>query len=251
MSSIHAARAHKYGQVQFGPKSWYKESNNISTKLTNQEDRRKFRMGLKCNVDFLNQLNMHDLMTNLIDGTQDITSIPETTISKLGEIIFECLKNVPMIDILKLIDNEKAKKIFTSIDKIVALAHVSQSMGNYFARDDSLDPALSTVCQALRGSNDFEFILRTSGGTFQSLASAYYHLKSATDCDLSGSTQTSMAKGNIRNIPIRNTSKKRHCWVFQRNGRCSRRGCSFLHRCQRCNSNNHGEKQCRLGGGRN
>ena len=64
-----------------------------------------------------------------------------------------------MIDILKLIDNEKAKKIFTSIDKIVALAHVSQSMGNYFARDDFLDPALSTVCQALRGSKDFAFIL--------------------------------------------------------------------------------------------
>ena len=34
LSSIHAARAYKYGHVQFGPKSWYKESNNISEKLT-------------------------------------------------------------------------------------------------------------------------------------------------------------------------------------------------------------------------
>ena len=163
MSSIHAARAHKYGQVQFGPKSWYKESSNVSTKLTAQEDRRKFRQGLKCDVDFLNQLNMHDLMTNLIDGSQGITSIPKPTISKL-ENIFECLKDVPMIDILKLVDKEKAKKIFTSIDKIVALAHVSQSMGNYFARDDSLDPALSTVCQALRGDTEVEYILRSGGG---------------------------------------------------------------------------------------
>ena len=54
LSSIHAARAYKYGYVQFGPKSWYKESSNISSKLTDQEDRRKFRQGLKCNVDFLN-----------------------------------------------------------------------------------------------------------------------------------------------------------------------------------------------------
>ena len=250
LSSIHAARAYKYGHVQFGPKSWYKESSNISSNLTVQEDRRKFRQGLKCNVDFLNQLNMHDLMANLIDGSQDITSLPETRISRLGEI-FECLKNVPMIDILKLIDNEKAKKIFTSIDKIVALAHVSQSMGNYFARDDSLDPALSTVCQALRGSNDFEFMLRTSGGTFQSLASTYYHLKSTTDRDVSGSTQTPRAKGYNRDRPTSKTSKKRHCWIFQRNGRCSRRDCSFSHRCQRCNSKNHGERQCRSGGGRN
>ena len=55
LSEIHSARSHKYGHVQFGPKSWYKESSNISEKLTSQEDRRKFRQGLKCNVDFLNQ----------------------------------------------------------------------------------------------------------------------------------------------------------------------------------------------------
>ena len=42
LSSIHAARAHKYGHVQFGPKSWYKETVNISEKLTSQEDRRNF-----------------------------------------------------------------------------------------------------------------------------------------------------------------------------------------------------------------
>ena len=43
LSSIHAARAHKYGHVQFGPKTWYKESVHISEKLSSQEDRRKFR----------------------------------------------------------------------------------------------------------------------------------------------------------------------------------------------------------------
>ena len=61
-------------------------------------------------------------------------------------------------------------------------------MGNYFARDDALDPALSTVCQALRGDNYFEYMLRRGGGSFQSLASAYYHLKLPRDRDLSGRT---------------------------------------------------------------
>ena len=126
-SSIHAARAHKNGHVQFGPKTWYKESVHISEKFTSQEDRRKFRQGLKCNVDFLNQLNMHDLMKTLIDGKQNISSLPKTVSSELGDI-FECLKDIPMLDILRLINHEKAQKIFHSIDKIVALAHVSQSM---------------------------------------------------------------------------------------------------------------------------
>ena len=100
LSSIHAARAHKYGHVQFCPKSWYKESSNISTKLTSQEDRIKFRQGLKCNVDFLNQLNIDDLTANFINGDQDITSLLKTTISKLVDIL-ELLKNIRMLDILK------------------------------------------------------------------------------------------------------------------------------------------------------
>ena len=68
LASIHAARSYKYGQVHFGPKSWYKESSSVSEKLTSQEDRRKFRQGLKCDIDFLNQLNMHDIMKTLLEG---------------------------------------------------------------------------------------------------------------------------------------------------------------------------------------
>ena len=244
LSSIHAARAFKYGHVQFGPKKWYKESAHISEKLTSQEDRRKFRQGLKCNVDFLNQLNMHDLMKTLIDGKQNISSLPKTVISKLGDI-FECLKDIPTLDILKLINKEKAEKIFNSIDKIVALAHVSQSMGSYFARDDSLEPALSIVCQGLRGSTDFEHILRVRGGTFQSLASAFYHLKSSGDRDLSGSTRTYKGRGfgggNFRRRPRTGN----YCWSFQQNGRCSKRDCGFTHRCMRCGNRNHGGNNCR------
>ena len=76
-------------------------------------------------------------MKILVDGKRSISSVPKTVRRKIEEI-FECLKDIPMLDILKLIDNEKAQKLFNTIDKIVALAHVSQSMGNYFARDDAL-----------------------------------------------------------------------------------------------------------------
>ena len=94
---------------------------------------------------------MHDLMKILITGEQKLGSLHKSIRTKLGDI-FECLKDIPMIDILRLIDAQKAEKMCSTIDKIAALAHLGQSMGKYFARDDSLDPALSTVCQALRGT---------------------------------------------------------------------------------------------------
>ena len=254
LSSIHAARAHKYGHVQFGPKSWYKETVNISEKLTVQEDRRKFRQGLKCNVEFLNQLNMHDLTKIILEGKQKFSSLPKPVQTKVANIL-ECLKDLPLIDILKIIDDEKANKILSLIDKITALAHLSQSMGNYFARDDSLDPALSIVSETLRGNIDFELLLRSRGGTFQTLASAYYHLKSPVDHDLSGNTHTSKTKKyrggrNFRDPPRQTATSKRNCWYFQKHGRCSKPDCSYSHRCLRCGSKNHGEKKCRTDKGK-
>ena len=58
LENSHAARAHKYGYAQFGSKFWYKESKNIARKLKSQADRRKFRIGLKSLIDFINQLNI-------------------------------------------------------------------------------------------------------------------------------------------------------------------------------------------------
>ena len=76
---------------------------------------------------------MHDLMKILIKGEQKLGSLHKSIRCKLGDI-FECLKDIPIIDILRLVDAQKAEKICTTIDKIAALAHLSQSMGNYFAR---------------------------------------------------------------------------------------------------------------------
>ena len=190
---------------------------------------------------------MHDLMKVLIEGKKDISSLPKNVCTKMGDI-FECLTEIPLLDILKLIDTEKAQKIFNTIDKIVALAHVSQSMGNYFARDDSLEPALSTVCQGLRGDSDFGQILRVRGGTFQSLASGFNHLKSPGDRDLSGSTRTTRGRGfdggNSRTSQ-RQPRSGNYCWAFQRGGQCSRRRtCRFQHRCMTCGNRNHGSSNC-------
>ena len=96
------------------------------------------------------------------------------------------MSEIPLLDILKLIDTEKAQKIFSTIDKIVALAHVSQSMGNYFARDDALEPALSTVCTGLRGDSDFGHILRVGGGDVPVTSVVFQSLKVAGGSRLIG-----------------------------------------------------------------
>ena len=101
-------------------------------------------------------------MQYLLDGEQRLDDLPRSLQNKLTDV-FDCIRKIPMLDILRLIDRAKTNKICVSIEKIVGLAHVSQSMGDYFARDDALDPALSTVCQALRDSTSIEFILKKRG----------------------------------------------------------------------------------------
>ena len=170
------------------------------------------------------------------------------TIKSRPSDVFESLKEIPIIDLISMINKERAQKVFSSIDKIVALAHVSQSMGNYFARDDSLDPALSIVCPGLGGSINFEYMLRARGGTFQSLAAAYWHLKADVDHDVSGTTTTPFGekkRGFNKNTRREPKRRKAYCFFFQKAGRCSKRDCLFRHRCARCGKKDHGEKQCK------
>ena len=184
-------------------------------------------------------------MTNLLEGEQSTNDLPKQVQSKLSNI-FECLSEVPIIDILKLINDVKATKIFTSIEKIVNLAHVTQSIGNYFARDDALDPALSTICQALRDKAGIESILEKRGGTFQSLTSAFYRLKSPDDRDLTGSTHTPWGRRErTSNFYRKRRPLNGSCWFFQKHGRCSKRDCGFEHKCARCGKRSHGETSCR------
>ena len=52
LSAVNKARAFKYGSRAFGSKKWYKENFITKEGIRKNEDRRKFRFGLKSNVDF-------------------------------------------------------------------------------------------------------------------------------------------------------------------------------------------------------
>ena len=53
LRAVNNARTFKYGSRAFGKKKWYKENFDIQEGLQSNEDRRKFRFGLKSNIDFL------------------------------------------------------------------------------------------------------------------------------------------------------------------------------------------------------
>ena len=67
LEALHIAKGFKYGLAQFGPKHWYKDAPLLATKLKSQSDRRKFRQGLKGDVEFVNYLNVQNLR-NLLDS---------------------------------------------------------------------------------------------------------------------------------------------------------------------------------------
>ena len=95
LEHIHAARAFKYGHSQFGPKNWYKEGPGLAFKLKNQNHRRKFRQGLRSDVDFVNQLNVMNLRSLLIDGDQQNLALAKLDDPVQPRELFECLGAAP------------------------------------------------------------------------------------------------------------------------------------------------------------
>ena len=75
LENIHSARAHRYGAAHLGAKFWYKENQAIAKKFKTQADRRKFRQGLRADLDFINQLNLLDLDDLLKKGKDEALNL--------------------------------------------------------------------------------------------------------------------------------------------------------------------------------
>ena len=147
LENVHSARGFKYGFAHFGSKHWFKEKDNLAKKLKIQADRRKFRIGLKADVDFINQLNIMDLEDMVQNGDSGGLSLLKMQEPVLPAVMFKFLENTPPIKILELVNKRKAADINSLIQKISSLAHFCQSMADYFAHDEALEPALAVVCE--------------------------------------------------------------------------------------------------------
>ena len=85
--------------------------------------------------------------------------------------------------LIEFVNSQKAAKIRKLLSKISSLAHFSQSMADYFAHDDALEPALAAVCEVLRNNEDVGAVLKKRAATFLSLAQPYDKLRSEVDRD--------------------------------------------------------------------
>lgn len=260
LENVHAARSHKYGSAHFGPKNWYKEAVAVAKKLKSQADRRKFRHGLKGDLEFLNQLNLSDLEKSLNSG--DSTALK---LLKLQEPIppaewCELIKDVPPLKILSLINSSKAAEISMFLQRVSAAAHFSQSMTDYFAHDDAVEPALAVLCEVLRTGPDVGAVLKNNFTNFLGLAQKYQKLRSAEDHDCTCGTTGVHVQANTRE-KSKNLARTRqpgsrpktrykpgyklgYCFDFQESVGCNRRKCTFKHLCVECDATEHGRCKC-------
>ena len=119
LENLHAARAHKCGHAHYGPKSWYKESTALAKKFRSQADRRKFRVGLKGLIDFLNQLNIMDLENSLQEGVSEGFNLFKIPTPVHPENFCKYLENVPVMKLIEFVNSQKAEKIKSAVENLV------------------------------------------------------------------------------------------------------------------------------------
>ena len=73
--------------------------------------------------------------------------------------IYNYLKEVPPIKIVKFFNQKNVADVLKTLKMVASVVHFSQSMADYFARDDALKPALSVECEVLRNNQDVSAVL--------------------------------------------------------------------------------------------
>ena len=181
-------------------------------------------------------MDFEKLLNSGVSGGFKLLKMPEPI---SPETMCDYLKDAPPIKLIEFFNRKKAADILKTLKKISSLAHFSQSMADYFARDDALEPALSVVCEVLRNDQDVGAVLEKKSATFMSLALPYDKHRSVEDRDVS--QKTSPPKSSKFGIP---KSRRAYCFRFQEKCGCVARSCTFAHKCEQCDSPRHGSFDC-------
>ena len=174
LSSINAARAFKYGSRAYGQKKWYTEEFNISRGLKTTKNRRQFRFGLKSNVEFLIQLDLENLRSCILNPSFDPNqNTPSSSLPLLSDGSF--------MDLMKKMNAKRCREFCTIMNRLHGNLDFSQSLNEYFATDDMLEPVLLLVAEAIRKGPNLGTFLR--GGSVAANAVMYRHRASPKDHD--------------------------------------------------------------------
>ena len=241
LPSINSARAYKYGSRAFGQKSWYNENFNITKGLKTNADRRKFRFGIKSNVDFLIQLDIESLKTCLTDKS----------FSTKNNASLDTLSDGSFLDTMRLLDANRFNKFCAIFNRIQANLDFTQSLSDYFATDEMLEPALMVVSDAIRRDLNLRTALR--GGSVAANAVMYRYRASPKDREFSArrspnrEQRTPNASSSFRpksGSPRLAKYPIGTCWSFQTNNVCQKTDCTYDHSCCHCFSKSHGKESC-------
>ena len=149
LSSVNAARAFKYGSRAYGHKRWYTEDFNISRGLRTTKSRRQFRFGLKSNVEFLIQLDLENLRSCILDPSFKLNqNSPTSSVPLLSDGSF--------LDLMKKMNATRCEKFCNVMNRLHGNLNFSQSLNEYFATDDMLEPILLLVAEAIRKGHTWE-----------------------------------------------------------------------------------------------
>ena len=248
LPSLNSARSHLYSSSFFGDTKWYSEGFDFGAKALTTTERRKFRFGMKSNVDFLVQLDMQNLKRMLVENDAKIEKFTErlSTVSQLPRF-----SDSSLLGLSNQVDPNRCKNICTILDRVISNLHFSQTMNEYFALDEMVEPAKQVLIEAVKQGPNLGTLLR--GGSFASHAQIFRHLASSFDSDSAcnaerRSQNRRRATPSSRRRSARRASNNRYplgfCWNFQ-DGRCdSGSSCSFKHSCTKCDSPNHGFLVC-------
>ena len=246
LASLNTARAYLYGSRAFGLKSWYKESFDVFRGLRSNAERRKFRFGLKSNIDFLIQLDVQNLKTCLLDKNFE----PENALHNPPS---RGLSDGSFLDTLQNVNALRCSKMCNILNRISDNLNFTQSLSEYFANDDMLEPALMFVTEALRKGPNLQISLH--GGSVASNAMIYRHRASPRDHDKSNTARTSPStppkelrrqKSQQNSFRGQNSRKFKFgfCFKFQHDNVCKDSDCPYKHICDICDSTEHGNRSC-------
>ena len=252
LSSINSARANIYSSSFFGKSKWYSEEFDFLSGPLSSVDRRKFRFCLKSNVEFLLQLDLNILKDLLIEQDPKIVNFKQQVQSHSHAARFS---DGSCLDLLNLANPGKSEMLCTILARLRSNLHFSQTMNEYMALDDKIEPAKMVVVEAIKNGPNLGSVLR--GGSFASCAQVYRHLASRFDYDGAADRYDRRAnaarRGHVRRNRGSPTSRPYsrpryplgYCYNFQETGSCKfGNACTYVHKCGRCLSESHGMNSC-------
>ena len=242
--SLNSARSHIYSASYFGNSKWYSEGVDFGKTALTTHERRKIRFGLKSNVDFLVQLDMHNLKQILSENQSNVERFTDRLSNESNNPPFA---SSSFLSLMNQVNPKKCQEICTILERVISNIHFGQTMNEYFALDDKIEPAKHVLTEAIKQGPDLGHILR--GGSFASCAQVFRHLSSPYDSDNAQMVGNRPPSPFFRKKSTRNTTFTREyplgfCFHFQE-ARCKFGDkCTFKHVCSNCKSPNHGCLSC-------